>query len=100
MEIKVGDYQNFKVNNLNKFQTEDTTLVGVNNESRLGGVDHFMCVSIKTIVSRYVRRLKRDDYYGYPGAKYTIEIDLIEGCRYGAYGTGKKHKVYIPVECV
>ena len=97
MEIEVGDYQNVKINGNVNVCTTYATLVGSNNETRLGGVDHFMCQSIKTIVNRYVRRLKRDSYYGYPGAKYIIEIGMKEGFH---FSTGKEHKVYIPVECV
>ncbi len=98
MEIIVGDYVNEKVNGNgppNRL-TVNTTLVKPGEKfGGLGGVDHYMCRSIKTIVSRYVQRLKHDADYGYPGASYNIVIELRRG-----YTGPAEETVIIPIRCV
>ncbi len=101
MEIIVGDYVNEKVNGNgppNRL-TVNTTLVKqveqFGGSAGLGGVDHYMCRSIKTIVSRYVARLKRDADYGYTGAAYNIVIELHRG-----YTGLVEETVIIPIRCV
>lgn len=77
--ITVGKYENMAINGNTSTNTKDTTLMPVGSKrGGLGGVDHFMKRSIKSIVAAYVARLKRDPDYGYPGAKYNIEIVLVE----------------------
>ncbi len=95
MKIIVDDYDNEQVNAGALLHTIDTTLVNINDESRLGGVDHFMCPSIKTIVARYKSRLKRDKCYGYPGAKYNIVIEMRRGINPGP----AERTVTIPIRC-
>lgn len=96
MQIIVGDYDNEQVNAGALFNTIDTTLrVPGEQYGGLGGVDHFMCPSIRTIVARYKSRLKRDDTYGYPGAKYNIVIEMRRGLNPGA----ALRTVTIPIHC-
>ena len=95
MKIIVGDYDNEQINSGALLHTINATLVNINDESRLGGVDHFMCCSIRTIVSRYVSRLKRDGCYGYAGAKYNIVIEMRRGINPGP----AERTVTIPIRC-
>ena len=94
MKIIVDDFDNEQINAGAQFYTISATLVNINDE-RLGGVDHFMCCSIRTIVSRYVSRLKRDGYYGYAGAKYNIVIEMRRGINPGP----AERTVTIPIRC-
>ena len=95
MKIIVGDYTNEQVNSGAVLNTVNTRLVKVGETGGLGGVDHFMCNSVRTIVSRYVSRLKRDDSYGFPGAKYNIVIEMRRG-----YNPGPAERtVTIPIRC-
>lgn len=95
MKIIVGDYTNEQVNSGAVLNTVNTSLIKIGENGGLGGVDHFMCQSIKAIVRRYVSRLKRDDSYGFPGAEYNIVIEMRRG-----YDPGPiEHIVTIPVRC-
>lgn len=95
MKIIVGDYENEQVNSGAPLHTINARLVKVDETSSLGGVDHFMCCSIKTIVARYVSRLKRDPYYGIPGTSYNIIIDLRH-----SIGPGPVERIVtIPIRC-
>ena len=73
MNIIVGEYNNVKINSSGNLWTRNCSLVADNGIS-LGGCDHFMTKSIRGMVAYYVRRLKTDESYGFPGAKYTITI--------------------------
>ncbi len=95
MKIIVDDYDNEQVNSGALLHTINTSLVDINNGSRLGGVDHFMCSSIRTIVARYKSRLKRDNSYGYPGAAYNIVIEMRHGINPGP----AERTVTIPIRC-
>ncbi len=95
MKIIVGDYDNEQVNRGAPLYTVNTRLVKIGEQNGLGGVDHFMCQSIKTIVSRYVSRLKRDNSYGFPGAKYNIIIEMRADINPG----GADRIVTIPIRC-
>lgn len=75
MDIKVGDYKNAKINMSGAIWTRKCTLIADDGFGiSLGGVDHFMKKSVRALVAYYVRRLKTDESYGYPGAKYTLII--------------------------
>ena len=95
MKIIVGDYENEQVNSGAVLNTINTRLVKVGETNGLGGVDHFMCQSIKTIVARYKSRLRRDPYYGIPGVSYEIIIDLRRGINPGPV----ERIVTIPIRC-
>lgn len=96
MKIIVGNYDNEQVNAGALFNTISTTLkVPGEQYGGLGGVDHFMCQSIKTIVARYVSRLKRDNAYGFCGAKYNIVIEMRQGLNPGL----AERTVTIPIRC-
>ncbi len=95
MKIIVGDYENEQVNNGAVLNTVNTRLVKVDETSGLGGVDHFMCCSVRAIVSRYVSRLKRDPYYGIPGVSYNIIIEMRRGINPGPI----ERIVTIPIRC-
>ncbi len=95
IKIIVDDYDNEQINSGALLHTINTTLMNADDGSRLGGVDHFMCQSIKTIVRRYVNRLKRDGYYGYAGAKYNIVIEMRHGINPGP----AERTVTIPIRC-
>ena len=95
MKIIVGDYENEQVNSGALLNTINTTLQEIGFTGGLGGVDHYMCCSIRTIVSRYVSRLKRDVTYGYPGAKYNIVIEMRRGINPGP----AERTVTIPIRC-
>ncbi|KKM59252.1 hypothetical protein LCGC14_1548450 [marine sediment metagenome] len=94
MQIIVGDYDNEQVNNGAVLNTVNTRLVKPGELGGLGGVDHFMCNSVRTIVSRYVSRLKRDNSYGFPGAEYNVVIELRR-----AYEGPVERTVTIPIRC-
>lgn len=98
MKITVGKYVNERINRdvvEGQRRTVDCTLRPVDDDRvGLGGCDHFMCTSIKTIVSYYVRRLKRATHYGYPGASYNIEITLSDEMCGPVTGT-----IVIPIRC-
>lgn len=82
MKINVADYENILVNGgPGRSSTYSCSLVNVKTDSGLGGVDHSMKGSVKSIVDSYVRRLKRDGDYGFPGAEYVIEIVLCNSAR-------------------
>lgn len=95
MKIIVGDYENTQVNSGAVLNTVNTRLVKVGETGGLGGVDHFMCQSIRTIVARYKSRLKRDPYYGIPGASYDIIIEMRRGINPGPV----ERIVTIPIRC-
>lgn len=95
MKIIVGNYENEQVNSGAVLNTVNTSLRTLGAHGGLGGVDHFMCNSIKTIVARYKSRLKRDDSYGFPGAEYNIVIELRRGINPGPV----ERTVTIPIRC-
>ena len=96
MKIIVGDYDNTQVNAGALFNTINTTLREIGEQyGGLGAVDHYMCQSIRSIVNAYVRRLKRDDTYGYPGASYNIVIEMRQGIQPGP----AERTVTIPDRC-
>ena len=95
MDIIVGNYENRRVNEKANVWTIDTTL----EPAGLGGVDHYMCRSVKMIVSRYVRRLKRDSNYGYPGAKYNIVIKLTKDPLKRGLFSDPDEVITVPVQC-
>lgn len=96
MKITVGEYENLKINRDNgKWWSRDTSLIKPGELGGLGGVDHYRCRSIKTIVRRYIQRLQRDDYYGYPGAVHNIVIIL----GIGICSRSNAKTITIPIIC-
>lgn len=77
MKITVGAYENQAINNGALWSTVNTTLTlrcggWKGADGRIGGCDHFMKTSVKSIVDHYVRRVKRE---GLPG-EHKVEIQM------------------------
>ena len=74
MQVKIAPYDNQAINANGPLFTTNCTLNGYHG-GRLGGCDHYMKKSVKSIVTYYTNRMIREGVVG----KFEIEIDLVEG---------------------
>jgi hypothetical protein len=96
MQVIIGEYENIAINTDETTEwTVDCAMDRVDQGTGLGGVNHYAKKSIRALVNYYERRLLRDSYYGVPGAKYEIVIELSKTVLLD----GERREIRIPIEC-
>jgi len=75
MKITVDNYKNFAINKDDSNNYSHNCTLHFPNGNMLGGVDHYMKKSVKTLIDYYVRRAYKEGLRWFPAGQYTVEVE-------------------------